>query len=29
MFLDAAIDGFFTDNSDGGVKARDAFLDRH
>jgi glycerophosphoryl diester phosphodiesterase len=29
MFLDAGIDGFFTDNSDVGVKARDAFLDRN
>jgi glycerophosphoryl diester phosphodiesterase len=27
MFLDAGIDGFFTDNSDVGVKARDAFVD--
>jgi glycerophosphoryl diester phosphodiesterase len=27
MFLDAGIDGFFTDNTDVGVKARDAFLD--
>ncbi len=26
MFLDAGIDGFFTDNSDVGVKARDAFI---
>jgi len=26
MFLDAGIDGFFTDNSDFGVKARDAFV---
>lgn len=26
MFLDAGIDGFFTDNSDVGVKARDAFV---
>lgn len=25
-YLDAGIDGFFTDNSDAGVKARDAFL---
>lgn len=29
MFLDAGIDGFFTDNSDVGVKARDAFVDRN
>jgi glycerophosphoryl diester phosphodiesterase len=27
MFLDAGIDGFFTDNTDVGVKARDAFVD--
>ena len=26
MFLDAGIDGFFTDNSDVGVKARNAFV---
>jgi glycerophosphoryl diester phosphodiesterase len=26
MFLDAGIDGFFTDNTDVGVKARDAFV---
>ncbi len=26
MFLDAGIDGFFTDNSDVGVKARNAFI---
>jgi len=28
MFLAAGIDGFFTDNTDAGVKARDAFT-RH
>lgn len=27
MFLDAGIDGFFTDNTDVGVKARDEFVD--
>ena len=27
MFLDAGVDGFFTDNTDVGVKARDAFVD--
>ncbi len=26
MFLDAGIDGFFTDNTDVGVKARDEFV---
>ena len=26
MFLDTGIDGFFTDNSDAGVKARNAFV---
>jgi glycerophosphoryl diester phosphodiesterase len=26
MFLDAGVDGFFTDNTDVGVKARDAFV---
>jgi glycerophosphoryl diester phosphodiesterase len=29
IFLDAGIDGFFTDNTDAGVRARNAFVDRN